>query len=125
MEYVSKSAYLANTPTYVKYFFGGNAYNASVTEITTKVYSNSLLIASANARLWVGSIEITAKSETNAALDYGAYFLSTTSDVCVSDGSTNSANLATSWNALESIYSNADLSVRNLVKAADADEGGA
>ncbi len=100
------------------------AYNASVTEITTKVYSNSLLIASANARLWVGSIEITAKSETNAALDYGAYFLSTTSDVCVSDGSTNSANLATSWNALESIYSNADLSVRNLVKAADADEGG-
>lgn len=94
-------------------------YSASETSLTTKVYSNSLVIASGNKRIWVEEIEIVAKSAVNAALDYGTYFLGETDDECASLNVTSAT-----WNGLKAVYEHADVAVQNVVKSADADQGG-
>ena len=91
----------------------------SVTEVTTKVYANALTIATANRRIWVGSIEITAKTLANAALDFGTYLLNKTAAEC------NNLNvLNATWNEMSTIYTSADASIKNTIKATSVNNDG-
>ncbi len=94
-------------------------YSASITEITSKFYANSIIIASNNARIWVNEIEIIAKNANNAALDYGTHFLASTSTECVA----SNVSFAT-WANLQSIYTNADTAIKDLIKVAVANQSG-
>ena len=94
-------------------------YNASVTEITAKVYSNSLLIASANKRLWVGAIEITAKSINDAAIDFGTYMLTKTDAEC-----SNLSVLTATWNDLVNTYSGADQAIKTIIQSTSVNNEG-
>lgn len=90
------------------------------TEKTLKPYANALLISTmGTSRIWASTIEIIASNRPNAALDYGTHFLAQTAAEC----STLNVSQAT-WNSLDSIYSNADLSVKNIIKAATANQSG-
>lgn len=85
-------------------------YASGMTEATLKSYSNVLTIATSPSRIWVSSIEIEAKTATNAALDFGAYFLATTDAECAA----SNVQLST-WNKLQSSYSSMDDEVKEVV----------
>ncbi len=94
-------------------------HSASVTEFTTKVYSNSVTISSAIKRVWVGSIELTVKTTNNAALDFGSYLLSKTDLEC-QNGNVTTAT----WSDLNTIYTNSDQDVKNVIKFANVNNEG-
>lgn len=86
--------------------------------VTFKPYSNVLTI-STTARLWTGQIIITAQKAATCALDYGTHFLATTAAECAA----SSVSSAT-WTYLQGLYTNADVAVKNLIKAASSNQSG-
>ena len=109
----------ATTPTLSINGGASFTYDGS-SEKTLKPYANALLISTlGTSRVWANTIEITAANSAGAALDYGTHFLSLTAAEC----SSQSVTTAT-WSKLASVYTNADASVKNLIKAAEADPSG-
>lgn len=86
--------------------------------VILKPYANSITITT-TARLWVEQIVITANFASTSANDYGTHFLSCTSGECLA-GNVSSAT----WANLQSIYANADVAIKDLIKAAVANQGG-
>ncbi|MFA5660528.1 MAG: hypothetical protein WC968_03965 [Bacilli bacterium] len=76
---------------------------------TLNPFANVLEISTiGTSRIWTTSIEITAKTASNAALDFGQHFLDTTAAECASLDV-----LSTTWDNLKTLFDGAD----DLVKA--------
>lgn len=94
-------------------------YSGSSSE-TLYPFANSLEISTVGtSRVWVSSIQIVAKSASNAAIDFGTYFLGATADDCAASNVT-----ATTWNKTKAHFNSADLDVQNVIKNAIANNDG-
>lgn len=94
-----------------------SSINAS-NSIVFKPYSNEIHI-STTARLWVREIKITAKTATNAILDFGKYFLDCTDKDC-----TNLNVLSDTWNEIKDVYFGMDLGLKNLINSTTPNNNG-
>lgn len=109
----------ATTPTLS--INGGASFTYDGTaEKTLKPYANALLISTlGTSRVWASSIEITAVNNSSASIDYGTHFLASTAEECSALNVTSAT-----WSKLKTTYNSADSSVRNLIKAANANVSG-
>jgi len=109
----------ATTPTLSINGGASFTYDGTIVE-TLKPYANALLISTlGTSRVWTSSIEITAVNSADASIDYGTHFLSSTAEECSALNVTS-----TTWSKLKATYDSADSSVKNLIKAADANAAG-
>lgn len=86
--------------------------------VVFKPYTNAAVITT-TARLWTAQIVLTAHKPATASIDYGTHFLASTAEECLALNVTSAT-----WSKLEATYDNADSSVKNLIKAADANVSG-
>lgn len=94
-------------------------HSTNGSEFSTKVYSNSITIASTTKRLWVGTIEIVAEAHIDATLDFGSYFIETTSTEC------SNLNVSSdTWTNLKTIFDGMDSTLKSIIRSTSANNDG-